>query len=93
MHRNKSHYLRVIRQFASWCDAQVEAGKLRAVDPEVFARAFIGSIHNYSMSRLLVGEHAIPEGMFVRGLIDLLLRGALPEVSETRRLSTRRERH
>ena len=57
-----------------------------------FARAFIGSIHNYSMSRLLVGEHAIPEGMFVRGLIDLLLRGALPEVSATRTLSTRRER-
>jgi AcrR family transcriptional regulator len=92
LHKNKTHYLRVIQQFAVWCNAQVEAGKLRFVDPEIFARAFIGSIHNYSMSRLLVGEQAIPEAMFVRGLIDLLLRGALPDSGETRSLTARRER-
>jgi hypothetical protein len=51
---------------------------MRPLDPEVFARAFVGSLHNYSFSRVMFGEHTLPEGMFLRGLIDLLLSGAFP---------------
>jgi AcrR family transcriptional regulator len=78
LHKNRLHYRKVFQQFAVYCEAQMEAGKLRPLDAEIFARAFIGSLHNYCMARLLADEPAVPEGMYVRGLIDLFLRGALP---------------
>jgi len=81
-HKHRGHFQRIIKEFAAYCETKIEAGKLRPLDPEVFARAFIGSIHNYSMSRIMFGEHTLPEGMFLRGLIDLLLAGALPRATE-----------
>lgn len=70
----------LIRHF----EKQVHAGKLRPMDAEVFARTFVGAIHHYCMTRILMGgsDHLIlPEGMFVRGLVDLLLRGGAPEIA------------
>ncbi|MFT3927063.1 MAG: helix-turn-helix domain-containing protein [Myxococcales bacterium] len=81
-HKNRAHFERAVKEFAAYCEAQVETGKLRPLDPEVFARAFIGALHNYGMHRVLFGEHTLPQGMFLRGLIDLLLSGALPRAAE-----------
>jgi AcrR family transcriptional regulator len=78
LHQHRSHFQRIIKEFAVYLEGEVEAGRLRPLDPEIFARAFIGAIHNYGMSRVMFGEHTMPQGMFLRGLIDLLLSGALP---------------
>jgi hypothetical protein len=50
------------------------------MDAEVLARTLLGSLHHFVMTRILLeeGDGAImPEGMFVRGLADLLLNGAV----------------
>jgi len=70
-----------LKEFGAYLDSKMDEGKLRRVDAEVLARALIGSVHHYSMMRTLVetDEALIPEGMFVRGLVDLLLHGALAD--------------
>lgn len=69
---------RVIHYF----EAQVREGRLRKLDPEVLARCFLGSLHHFTMVRVMAPEAAqmmLPEGLFVRGLVDLILTGASPQ--------------
>jgi hypothetical protein len=58
----------------------MEEGKLRQLDAEVMARSLLGAVHHYCLTRIFAdpGEAMIPEGMYVRGLVDLLLNGAVP---------------
>jgi AcrR family transcriptional regulator len=73
----------ILKTLASYFERQMERGKLRQMDAEVLARALLGSVHHFVMTRLLMeGDDGsvMPEGMFVRGLTDLVLNGAaLPE--------------
>lgn len=78
---NHAKFRLFLKRLAMFFEAQMRDGKLRNMDAEIIARAFIGSIHNYCMTRILTSHHPdaaiIPEGMFARGLVDLLLNGAL----------------
>jgi AcrR family transcriptional regulator len=67
-----------LKALAAYLERKMDQGQLRHVDAEVLARTLIGSLHHYSVTRTLMeaDEVLIPEGMFVRGLIDLLLNGA-----------------
>ncbi len=58
-----------------------EAGALRDIDPEVAARVLIGAMHNYVFFEVvgLQERQPLPAASFVRGVVDLMLRGALPE--------------
>ena len=85
----------MFKLLASFFEMRMQEGKLRRVDAEIFARVFVGSLHQYSMAELTgvnTGELALPEGIFVRGLVDLLLNGAAavpdvpPATASTRRL-------
>jgi AcrR family transcriptional regulator len=78
--KKRAHFKEFVRAFASYLERQMDAGKLRRVDAEVLARAFLGSVHHYCLTRILMdsGDGIIPEGMFVRQLVDLLLYGAVP---------------
>lgn len=79
--KNSSIYQRLLTALASYFEAQMEAGRLRRVDAEVLTRVFVGAVHHYGMTRIFtseVGEPVFPEGMFVRGLVDLLLDGTQP---------------
>lgn len=79
--KTKARFREVMKRLAAYFESQMEAGKLRQVDPEVIARTFVGSVHHYCMTRILAGNEAgaiIPERMFVRGLVDLVLDGILP---------------
>lgn len=67
-------------KLAGFFQGHIDAGRLRPVDAEIAARTFLGSIHHYCMSRMFADDHGIPvipEAMFVRGHVDLLLHGAL----------------
>lgn len=78
----KAKFREFLKALAAYFERKMDEGKIRRMDAEVLARAFIGSVHHYCMTRILVEESdgaMIPEGMFVRGLVDLLLNGALPE--------------
>lgn len=62
-------------------EGQIQKGALRRVDAEVLARMFLGAIHHYCMVRAFAPEAphvVVPESMFVRGLVDILLEGAGP---------------
>jgi AcrR family transcriptional regulator len=79
--KTKARFREVMKRLAAYFESQMESGKLRHVDPEVIARTFVGSMHHYCMTRILAGNEAgamIPESMFVRGLVDLVLDGILP---------------
>jgi AcrR family transcriptional regulator len=88
----KRHKFRdVLKALGGYFERQMEAGKLRRMDAEVLARTLLGAVHHFAMTRLSLeeGDGAVmPEGMFVRGLADLLLNGA----SETNAVPPRHPR-
>jgi AcrR family transcriptional regulator len=67
-----------VKHLSGLFQLEMDAGRLRRMDAEIVARTFIGAIHHYCMSRIMAPDASwiLPEGMFVRGLVDLLLRGA-----------------
>jgi AcrR family transcriptional regulator len=77
-----SGFREVIKHFASYFEAKMSEGKLRRVDAEILARTFMGATHHYCLTQLFAEETGVlpmPEGMYIRGLVDLLLTGAEPE--------------
>ena len=60
-------------------EAERRAGRIRDMDPDVMSRVFLGSIYNFVALELMMGRHdphPMPISTFVRGLVDLVLRGA-----------------
>jgi AcrR family transcriptional regulator len=77
---NALKFREFVLRLSAFFQRQIDAGRLRPVDPEIAARTFLGSIHHYCMSRMFADEHGIPvlaEAIFIRGHVDLLLRGAM----------------
>jgi AcrR family transcriptional regulator len=81
----RARFREFLKVFGAYLEEKMERGELRRMDAEVLARALIGSVHHYAMTRILMGpdDVVIPEGMFVRGLVDLLLNGAVPTTETT----------
>jgi AcrR family transcriptional regulator len=78
--KKRSKFREILKALGGYFEQQMERGKLRQMDAEVLARALLGSVHHFVLTRILLeaGESAaMPEGMFVRGLADLLLNGAV----------------
>ncbi len=77
--KKRAQFRVFLKAVGAYLERHMEAGKLRPIDAEVFARALIGALHHYSLNRLFMtqDETVIPEGMYVRGLVDLLLNGAV----------------
>ncbi len=78
--RNRNIYQELLKALGGYFEAHMDAGKLRRTDAEILSRVFIGSLHHYTMTRIFAQGNdpfVVPEGMFVRGLVDLLLRGVL----------------
>jgi len=83
-HKRAQHPLKrqMVELLGGYCEGEAELGRLRGIQGAVFARAYLGGIMQQVMSEQVEGETdplEIPE--FLRGLIDLLLHGALPERS------------
>jgi AcrR family transcriptional regulator len=80
--------MRMIRLLSGYFEAEVRIGRLRAVDPEIVARTFLGGIIQYVMSEH-VERAADPLPLaattFSRGMIDVLLRGAIGGARAARR--------
>lgn len=77
--------LRALRTLAGYFEAEIRLGRLRPVDPEILARIFLGSVLEYVFFELVTqAQHALPLPLptFLRGLVDLLWRGAGPPVPE-----------
>ncbi|MEI9940966.1 MAG: helix-turn-helix domain-containing protein [Pseudomonadota bacterium] len=77
--KKRSKFREILKALGGYFEQQMQRGKLRQMDPEVLARALLGAVHHFVLTRILLedGDSAVmPEGMFVRGLADLLLNGA-----------------
>jgi AcrR family transcriptional regulator len=76
--KKRAGFRRFVRELGAYFELKMDAGELRRMDAEVLARALLGAVHHYSTTRILTGpgDVVIPEGMYVRGLVDLLLNGA-----------------
>lgn len=83
---------RAIRAVTAFFDAEMRAGRLAAMDPEVLARMLLGSLHHYCMSELFAPRAvALPPDKYAGEVVEALLRAAaLPhrrKVSKRRRAS------
>lgn len=77
--KKRQKFREVLKALAAYFERQMELGKLRRMDAEMLARTLLGAVHHFAMTRILLeeGDGALmPEGMFVRGLADLMLNGA-----------------
>jgi AcrR family transcriptional regulator len=78
--KKRSKFREILKTLGGYFEQQMQHGKLRQMDAEVLARALLGAVHHFVMTRILLEDGdstAMPEGMFVRGLADLLLNGAV----------------
>jgi AcrR family transcriptional regulator len=94
--KKRAGFSAFLKALAAYFERKMDEGTLRRLDAELLARTLIGSLHHYSVTRTLMeaDEVLIPEGMFVRGLIDLLLNGAAreSEVTTTGRVPVQKPR-
>jgi hypothetical protein len=92
-HARHPHPLKrqMVELLSGYCEGEARAGRMRSLDGEVFARTFLGGIIQYVMSEHVEGPADPLTGIrltvpvFLRGLIDLLLRGALADKPRRRR--------
>ncbi|HEY3256626.1 MAG TPA: helix-turn-helix domain-containing protein [Polyangiaceae bacterium] len=78
--KKRSKFREILKALAGYFEAQMQRGKLRQMDAEVLARTLLGAVHHFVLTRILLedGDSSVmPEGMFVRGLADLVLNGAV----------------
>jgi AcrR family transcriptional regulator len=76
-----------LQPLVTYCKREMELGRLRAGDPEVFARAFVGGIADDVVTETLrhgVYPTALTPHKYLRGLIDLLLNGAAASAGRAR---------
>jgi AcrR family transcriptional regulator len=73
--------LRLLRAISGYFEGAMRSGQLRRHDPEVAARTFLGSVHNYVVFELLFNTHEelpLPAETYVRGLVQLFWVGTDP---------------
>jgi AcrR family transcriptional regulator len=78
MRRPHPAQVRALKLFSGYFEAEMDAGRLRQVDSEILARAFIGAVVQHVMQQFWGGNQdglPLSTPLFLRGLIDILLNG------------------
>jgi len=73
--------VRALKMVIGYFEAEMRGGRIRVQDPEIVARAFMGSINTFVFFDLLHavnGELPLAAETFVRGLVSLLWSGIEP---------------
>ncbi len=76
--------VRALKALAGFFEAEMRAGRMRRQDPEIVARAFMGSLNTFVFFELLYqanGELPLAAETYVRGLIAMLWSGIDPSPS------------
>jgi AcrR family transcriptional regulator len=79
--------MRTLKKLAAFFEAEIRAGRVRRHDPEIIARMFLGSIHNFVFFEVLLKsqeELPLPAESFVRGLVQTIWVGVEPVPSTAR---------
>jgi AcrR family transcriptional regulator len=85
---------RMIRLVSGYFEAEVRKGRLRAVDPEILARTFLGAVQHYVMSEFVEQGSDLPLAAttYLRGVVNVLLEGANATAKLPAKRSARRRR-
>ena len=70
--------LRALKRVTAFFEGEMRAGRLRRHDPEILARAYMGSLHNYVFYEMVFRAHdelPLPPETFLRGIVNLLYVG------------------
>lgn len=73
---------RGLRLIASYMARQMDAGRLRRMDPQVATRAFLGPLLVYSLIRVVFNDadsHALSPEEMARSAVEIFLRGMAPD--------------
>jgi AcrR family transcriptional regulator len=67
-------YQRAFGALRAFLAAEMELGRLQPNNPELLARVFMGTLHNYCMTELLspTAQPRLPAPVLIQGLVDLL---------------------
>lgn len=80
--------VRSLKHLTAFFEGEMRAGRMRRHDPEIFARAFAGSMVHYVFMELVLktqDELPLAPEPFVRGLVNVLWTGAQPDVSRAKK--------
>ena len=84
----------LMRAIAGYLEAEMRGGRLRRVDAEVLARTLTGGAWGHVFHELMAqqagGTLPLARGTFVRGLVDIALRGVEPKPAPRSRPQRRR---
>jgi len=85
--RRADGYQRAFQSVCAFFEGEARAGRLKASEPEALARIFIGSLHHYCLSDLLVVEGQTKKGRlgpsaFVHALVEAVLKAGGHEERE-----------
>ncbi|AKF07856.1 Transcriptional regulator, TetR family protein [Sandaracinus amylolyticus] len=75
------------KKLAAYLDAERKLGRLRAIDVDVMSRTILGSLFSFvHLEVSLAGQDPAPIAAetFVRGLVEILVSGAVPEGAPTK---------
>jgi AcrR family transcriptional regulator len=78
--------LRALKQLTGYFEAEMRAGRLRRVDPEIAARSFLGGVFHFVFTEVLhraSDELPLAQETYVRGLVNLLWAGLEPRPQGT----------
>lgn len=77
--------LRILEALVDYFRAEMEEGRMRRLDPEVVARAFVGAIHHFVLFDVLFrgqrSEPSLASEEYLGSLVDLAWRGIAPKKS------------
>ena len=75
--------LRALKAVMGFFLAEQKAGRMRATDPEILARMFLGSLHHWAFAEICgINDYmAMPRQTCVRGIVDNLIRATRPDPS------------
>jgi AcrR family transcriptional regulator len=80
--------LRALRAVAEFFETEMRLGRLAWHDPEVVARAFLGSMQSFVFFEVLLHEHdqtPIEKPRYVHALADFFWSGMVPKASRAKR--------
>jgi AcrR family transcriptional regulator len=82
--------VRALKHLIGYFEAEMRAGRLKRQDPEVVARAFVGSLVHFVFFEVLQraeGDLPLAAETYVRGLVSLLWDGIEPQLAPAPRKS------
>lgn len=81
-------YSRTVRAVAAYLEGEARLDRVRRVDSEIAARAFVGGLSDYVRTELIQMQPKglpLPVSMFVRGLVDVFIHGVAGSARKPRR--------